>query len=70
MKDLESKIDTVVIAYDKAQRLRREAEELTEMVYQSLGIHKNQRTTEPGDAMYYITQCRDILKGIYRGSLS
>jgi len=69
MKDFEAKTTQAKEAYDKAQRLRREAEEYTEKAYLLLGIHKKQSSLQPGDALYYITQCRDILKGIFRSTL-
>jgi hypothetical protein len=69
MKDFETKLTNARNAYDNAVRLSKEAELATETAHKLLGIHKNQKSTEPGDVLYYIYQCRDVLKGLFRGTL-
>jgi hypothetical protein len=68
MDDFEKKINKADETYSKVLKLRREIELLTEQTHQLLGIHKDMKSSTPGTALYYITQSRDIPKGLFRGS--
>ncbi|MBI4929316.1 MAG: hypothetical protein HY841_01020 [Bacteroidetes bacterium] len=69
MSDMEKITIETRKKYDEAIELRKRSEKLTEEVQKLLGIHKKQKTTQPGHILYYCTQVRDILKGIFRATL-
>lgn len=67
--DLKTKMIAARQKYAIVQQMRKEAEALTQEVQQLLGIHKNQNTGTEGTILFYINQCRDVLRGIYRSML-
>ncbi|MEW6467880.1 MAG: hypothetical protein AB1458_03100, partial [Bacteroidota bacterium] len=69
MIDMEKKVRMAREKYTEVLELRKRSERLTGEVQKLLGIHKSQRTTQPGHLLFYTTRVRDVLKGLYRGTI-
>ncbi|MCH8317321.1 MAG: hypothetical protein IIA88_02295 [Bacteroidetes bacterium] len=52
-----------------AIQLRKDSETISEKLQKALGVHKDQKTTNPGHIIYQVKQIRDVLSGKFRGNL-
>ena len=66
MADMQGKTKSAREKYAEALELRKRSEKLTQEVQILLGIHKSQKTTQPGHLLFYATRVRDVLKGVFR----
>ncbi len=69
MADMEKKMRSAREKYSEALELRKRSEKLTQEVQRLLGIHKSQKTTQPGHLLFYTTRVRDVLKGLFRETI-
>ncbi|OFY84682.1 MAG: hypothetical protein A3F72_16065 [Bacteroidetes bacterium RIFCSPLOWO2_12_FULL_35_15] len=69
MVDMEKQTKSAREKYTEAVELRKRSEKLTNEVQKLLGIHKLQKTTQPGHVLFYTTRVRDVLKGIFRDAV-